>query len=139
MISAVDNINGQQWTTISGATCISVAVFLTIYCSVAWVTQAKHPKGAKDEVKQARRAATRSRGPGPKTNPTTRLRNSCTPRHKNRDCYISGTKRAIRDPLVSKQLEQNSEYEEEEKIGFLKQAQSRPVMPQPRSRAPEGP
>ena len=40
---------------------------------------------------------------------------------------------------MSKQLEQNSEYEEEEKIGFLKQAQSRPVMPQPRSRAPEGP
>ena len=78
--------------------------------------------------------------------PTTRIRNSCTPLlvlvTKNPDGNISETKRAIRDPLVSKQLEQNSEYEEEEKIGFLKQAQraqSRPVMPQPRSRAPEGP
>ena len=43
--------------------------------------------------------------------PTTRIPNSssCSPRpracHENLDCYISEKKRAIRDPLVSKQPE----------------------------------
>ena len=37
-------------------------------------------------------------------NPTTRIPNSSS-YHENPDCYVSGTKRAIRDPLVSKRPE----------------------------------
>ena len=33
------------------------------YCTVAWVTRPKRPKGVKDEVKQARRAQSRPKGP----------------------------------------------------------------------------
>ena len=37
--------------------------FSTIYCNVAWVTRPERPKGAKDDVKQARRAQSRPEGP----------------------------------------------------------------------------
>ena len=36
---------------------ISEGIFLTISCSVVWVTRPELPKSAKDEVKQALRAA----------------------------------------------------------------------------------
>ena len=36
---------------------------LSKHCTVAWVTRPERPKGAKDEVKQARRAQSRPEGP----------------------------------------------------------------------------
>ena len=52
----------SQKKNISKKNTISNALFH--HCTDAWVTRPERPKGAKDEVKQARRAAAQKSGPG---------------------------------------------------------------------------